>query len=370
MKITFIQPRYDPRPVGGMKVLYEYANQLAARGHEVTVVHPHRLRNISLNPVTKFRLWLTEQMKQVDSPIIPDDIHWHSIDSRVNMLYVPEPTAQYIPDGDAVIASFYLTLEYINDYPEAKGEKFYLVQGFEGWAGPVARELAALRAPVKKIVISKALYEHAVELGISADDIFYIPDGIDHSKFRIIYPIEDRRPRIAMLYHIIPIKGAKEGIHAIELIRRHMPSIPVVLFGIFPRPKTLPSWIEYYQDPPQEELIGSIYSMSSIFISASWTEGFGLPIAEAMACGCAVVSTDSGGVRDIAKHMVTAMLSPPKVPEALAQNALRLLEDDDLRIRLAKAGNERVQEFTWQRSTALLEQLIANSKSSPNGNPI
>jgi glycosyltransferase involved in cell wall biosynthesis len=165
-----------------------------------------------------------------------------------------------------------------------------------------------------------------------------------------------------MLYHAVPIKGAADGIRALELVREMSPEIRAVLFGVFPRPKWLPRWIEYRCDPPQEELVGSVYNRSSIYMSPSWTEGFGLPSAEAMACGCALVSTDSGGVRDFAEHGNTALLSPPKHPEELAKNILRLLEHDELRIRLANAGHECIQKFTWERSGALLEQAIIDSR--------
>jgi len=94
------------------------------------------------------------------------------------------------------------------------------------------------------------------------------------------------------------------------------------------------------------------------YLSPNWAEGWHLPPAEAMACGCAVVSTDIGGVRDYAEHEKTALLSPPGDPEALTKNLLRLLEDDNLRIQLAKAGHKRIQEFTWDRSTDLLEQFL------------
>ena len=52
-------------------------------------------------------------------------------------------------------------------------------------------------------------------------------------------------------------------------------------------------------------------------------------------------------------------------PEALAANVIRLLEDDELRIRLAKAGYERIQEFTWERSTDLLEQFLMDRIGRP-----
>jgi len=65
-----------------------------------------------------------------------------------------------------------------------------------------------------------------------------------------------------------------------------------------------------------------------------------------MACGCGVVATDSGGIREYAEHEKTALLSPPRDPEALAKNLLCLLEDDNLRIQLAEAGHKHIQEFT------------------------
>jgi len=359
MKITFIQHGYGLKPDGGMKVMYQYANQLVARGHQVTVVHPGRLVNVR-HPLARLYLWLTGKMTTCASSMIVPAVHWHPIDSRVEMVYVPEPTASYVPDGDAVFAGFWATAEYVMDYPPEKGRKFYLWQGYEEeWAGRTARVLAALRAPLKKVAVSRALYEHAFELGVPGDEMAYIPDGMDHKTYRVLHPIEDRAARISMLYHPLPQKGADDGIRALNLARRRFQDLKAVIFGVSPRPKGLPDWIEYRCDPPQEEIVASIYNGSSIYLCPSWAEGFGLPPAEAMACGCAVAAADSGGIRDFAEHGVTALLSPPKRPEALAENLLRLLKDDDLRIRLAKAGHERIQEFTWERSANLLEQFIA-----------
>jgi glycosyltransferase involved in cell wall biosynthesis len=123
------------------------------------------------------------------------------------------------------------------------------------------------------------------------------------------------------------------------------------------KPADLPGWISYQGNVSEESLV-AIYNSSSIFLCSSAAEGFALPPAEAMACGCAVVSTDCGGNREYAVHDVTALLSPPRDPEALAMNLLRVLEDDGVRIRLASEGHSRIQAFTWQRSTDLLEEFI------------
>jgi glycosyltransferase involved in cell wall biosynthesis len=152
---------------------------------------------------------------------------------------------------------------------------------------------------------------------------------------------------------------------ALELAREGFPAMQAVLFGVFPRPQNLPHWVEYHENPPQEELVDKIYNGSRIYLCPSWTEGFHLAPAEAMACGCSVVSTDIGGVRDYAEDGVTALLSPPQNPDALAQNITRLLQDDELRIRLAKAGHERIQGFTWERSADLLEQYLKDMIGRP-----
>ncbi len=348
--------------------MYEYANQLVARGHEVSVVHPRRLANVDFHPLTKLYFRLTGKARRSGNLNYTLEVPWYHIDDRVRMIEVPEPTASYIPDGDAVCATFWATAEYVMGYPQEKGRKFYLLTAYETWATPEARVNATWRVPLHKIVISQWLYEQGLKLGVPAFEMIWIPCALDHSTYSIIQPIESRPQRIAMLYHRLREKGADDGIMALELARKGFPTLRAVLFGVFPRPEKLPSWIEYHCDPPQEELVGSIYNGSSIYLCPSWAEGFGLPPAEAMACGCAVVTTDNGGVRDFAEHAVTALLSPPKRPGALAENLLRLLEDDDLRIRLAKSGHERIQEFTWERSTNLLEQFISEKITQADTN--
>ena len=363
MKITFLLPFFSLKPIGGFAVVYEYANRLVARGHKVTVVH------VSLQPNTghirhllRTTLLLTLTKKAMRrSAYILTEVPWFSVDSHVTLLQVPNSTARYIPDGDAIV----FCGVRVECYPQEKGMKFHFIQGYR--MGPLSpsQEDEAWREPALQIVIAQWLYEQALKLGVPADEMIHIPNGVDHSKYRILHPIEHRSRRIAMLYHGVPWKGSEDGIKALEVARERIPSLEAVFFSTYPRPERLPDWIEYHCNPPQEELVGSIYNGSSIYLCPSWVEGWHLPPAEAMACGCAVVSTDIGGVRDYAENDVTALLSPPKNPGALAENLLRLLEDDELRIKLAKAGHERIQEFTWERSTDLLEQFLFDRIGQP-----
>lgn len=358
MKITFVLPNYPWKPVGGFRVVYEYANQLVRRGHRVTVVHPRILRNTSL-PQPNFYRWLRRKAVYLRDTFFRPKLLWQPIDKEIKMLYVPELKARNIPDGDFIFATAWQTAEYVNSYSLCKGKKIYLVQGYEIWSGTEERVNSTWRLPFLKVVIAKWLYEKAVELGVKKSEMVLIPNGINTEKFCLRRAISTRPEKIIMLYNPDECKGFVDGIKALEIVHTSFPDLQMVLFGIFRKPKSLPDWIQYCYNPPSDTLINDIYNSSRIFVCPSRNEGFPLPPAEAMACGCALVSTNNEGVREYAEDGVTALLSPTNDAERLAKNVIRLLKDDDLRIRLAKAGYERIQEFTWERSADLLEHFLS-----------
>lgn len=361
MKITFILPGYGRKPIGGYRVVYEYANQFVSRGHEVSVVHPIYLLN-SFKPKMSLYKNLRNKAAQVrDRLIPPHTVKWQYVDPRVNLSYVPTPDAKYVPDADAVIATAWQTAEYVEKYPLTKGEKFYLIQHYEIWSGPKKRVDATWKSNLHKIVIAKWLYKLAKQMGI--DDVIHIPNAIDHKKFRLVNSIKNRKQRISMLFSTTELKGSKDGIKALLIAKEVFPELSAVLFGVGPRSKIIPQWIEYVQNPSQDYLVKNIYNGSSMYLCSSWMEGWHLPPAEAMACGCAVVSTDIGGVRDYAIDGETALLSPPRNPEKLAENIIKLIKDDNLRIQIAKRGRSNILNFTWEHSAAMFENFLKDHLS-------
>lgn len=368
MKITFVAAPYPWRPLGALRVVYEYANALAARGHEVEIVHGKCLEHGTPSPPPRgIARRLRAQAYAWRDVLMKPTIRWHELDSRIRITYVGEPFANTMPDADAVIAGVWGTVGYVRDYPQAKGEKFHLIQHYAVTFGNSPDEVhAAWKAPVHNILISKWLYALAQKIG--CEDNRYIPNGIDTAKYQCIRPIKDRPRKVAMLFHTLNWKGSADGIQALEIARRKYPRLQAVFFSTQARPQNLPAWVEYHRDPEQKYLVEEIYNGSRIFLCPSWSEGFPLPPAEAMACGCALVTTDNGGTMDYAEHEKTALVSPPRNPGLLAENLLRILDDDALRVRLARAGSERIGEFTWEKSTAELELAIrecAERRSNP-----
>ena len=150
---------------------------------------------------------------------------------------------------------------------------------------------------------------------------------------------------------------AKEGIEALEFVKKEIPQLKANLFGIPQKPKNLPTWISYYQHPDKKAL-NTIYNEGAIFLGCSNVEGWGLPIGEAMICGAAVACTDNKGYLEMAKDGETALVSPIKDSKALAENIIRLINDDELRQRIATNGNRFIQRFSWDESYAKLKERL------------
>jgi glycosyltransferase involved in cell wall biosynthesis len=115
--------------------------------------------------------------------------------------------------------------------------------------------------------------------------------------------------------------------------------------------------MEYHGNVSESDLI-KLYNSASIYLCSSAAEGFALPPAEAMACGCAVATTDCGGNREYSEHKKTALVSDPDDFASLVNNVLQLLSDEELRVRIASAGRNRISEFTWEQSTQRLIEFL------------
>ena len=359
MRISVVVPGYAREPIGGVGVVYQYANELVALGHDVTIVHAARYRR---RPALRDG----RPRRQLEQLIggwrdlrrgAPEEVSWLRVDPAVDLRYVSTIDATTVPEADVVVATAWQTASPVAALPTSKGRRCYLIQHHETWSGSEARVDETWRLPLRKIFIAQWLYERALAMGCT--DLHRVPGAIDVAKFHLSRPIEHRPRRVAMLASDWAWKGRAEGVAALQQACAAAPDLAAVLFGAGPRPDDLPAWIEYRQDPPQDVLVDDVYNGSSIYLCPSHAEGWHLPPAEAMACGAAVVSTDIDGVADYAIDGTTALLSPPRDPDGLATNLLRLLNDDRERVTLASAGHAHIQQFTWANSTAALEAALA-----------
>ena len=103
------------------------------------------------------------------------------------------------------------------------------------------------------------------------------------------------------------------------------------------------------------ELVAAIQA-ASLFVYPSFYEGFGLPAAEAMACGVAVVAADRSSLPEVVGD--AGLLIDPEDPHALAAALARLLDDPALAAELGRRGIERAARYSWPRGALALAELF------------
>ena len=165
--------------------------------------------------------------------------------------------------------------------------------------------------------------------------------------------------------NLVPRKGLDVAVAALTQVHAARPEATFVAYGVVRRPAPLPDWIEYVQLPSPEYLAGEILDSSAVFLCPSRREGWALPVTEAMATGCAVVSTRNGGVESYAIDGANALLCDVDDSAGLADAVLRLLDDVELRSRLVDAALETVGQFTWESSVKGFEDACQRDPEAP-----
>ena len=97
------------------------------------------------------------------------------------------------------------------------------------------------------------------------------------------------------------------------------------------------------------EQLAQHYWAAKIAVVPSLYEGFGIPAAEAMACGTPVIATTGGALPEVVGN--AGILVPPADAQALAAAIKQLLNDNEMQRRMGEAGSQRVKEkFNWQEA--------------------
>jgi glycosyltransferase involved in cell wall biosynthesis len=102
-----------------------------------------------------------------------------------------------------------------------------------------------------------------------------------------------------------------------------------------------PGWVDQGDLP-------AIYRLAECFLFPSYYEGFGIPLLEAMACDCPVVTASTGSCPEIASD--AALYADPNDPDKIAEQVLEVLSNDALRQEMVRLGRERVKDFSWDRA--------------------
>jgi len=97
----------------------------------------------------------------------------------------------------------------------------------------------------------------------------------------------------------------------------------------------------------EEEDLPVLYSMADAFVLPSLYEGFGIPLLEAMACGCPIVTSTQGSCPEVVDG--AGVLVNPRDPADIAEGIYKVVTDRELAAGLVVKGYQRVAQFSWEK---------------------
>ena len=175
----------------------------------------------------------------------------------------------------------------------------------------------------------------------------------------------------------IPLKGLRFLINALPRVLRDFPETHLVVIGKSPNESKIRKLIDdlglnekiTFKSNLSEEEIVDIYHTSQIAVIPSLYEGFGFGAGEAMACGTPLISSDSGGLKDVIGDSAVKIASGSA--EEIEKEIIALFKDPAKREQLSLKGRKRMEDlFDWKISALnyvkVFKETINFHKSANN----
>jgi glycosyltransferase involved in cell wall biosynthesis len=179
-------------------------------------------------------------------------------------------------------------------------------------------------------------------------------------------------PLILCVSTLHPHKNIERLVDSFALFRRARPEYRLVLAGMrgfhtaaverriashsLQDHVTITGWL------PRHEVM-ALYARARIAVFPSTFEGYGMPVAEAMAAGVPLITSAIRPMMDIAGD--TALLFPPHDTAALAEALERFAASPDLRATHAARARQRAASFTWERAARITLRMLEDAAARP-----
>jgi len=348
MKVTIVVPGLNS--AGGSRVISIYAHELFKRGHDVLLVtwapRPRSIRG---------------RIKHIFTARIGDSRDWYFEDKLIPIRRIRPSKGikdRQLPEADVVIATWYDTAFAVADLAPSKGAKFYFMQDYGAPGQPLEILRKTWRLPMNFITISEWLVGMIRQEQPDAA-ITLIPNAVDVDVFTSAPRGKQAVPTFGLMYRGLWSKGADIALAAFELARQVRPDCRLLVVGHDRMEGALPEGCRAYRGVSDEDLAG-IYASCDAWLFPSRSEGFGLPIIEAMACRTPVISTPVGAAPELLVE--TGTIVPVDDPRAMAGAMLSIvdLSDGDWR-QLSDRVHYQATRWSWTDAVDKFERALRAS---------
>jgi glycosyltransferase involved in cell wall biosynthesis/2-polyprenyl-3-methyl-5-hydroxy-6-metoxy-1,4-benzoquinol methylase len=339
LSIAFVLRAPIAQVGGGYKVIFHLAHYLARRGHDVQLyVEPiaHLEGKTEVEIIEFCRSYFGESQAQIH--VGHDSIQPSDVAIATNW-----PTAFIV---DALVntrCKAYLIQDYEPEFYDAKD--------------PLREEVEkTYNLPLRKLCIGRYLARLFTDRDRLPAAVFDFP--LDHEIFHAVGR-KTSRP-IRLLFFARPAlkrRGYSIGLEALESVHRECPEVQIYLYGMEENPRL--SFPYTNLGVLDQRQLAQAMRDSDVHLSFSLSNISQVPF-QAMACGCAVVEAKLPSVEAMVEDGKHCLLAEPQ-PDAVVAALRRLIEDGELRSRIAKAGMEFVRDKTWDNSCKQFEDIVLDA---------
>lgn len=231
---------------------------------------------------------------------------------------------------------------------------------------PKLNKIICVSGPSKEDIVEEFLVEaHKIEVILNGIDIHkFIPGPLDL--------IEENRI-ITTASADIPLKGLKYLVEALPKILRHFPKTKLTVIGKSPSDSEVSRLIDNlelndvitFKSGISENEIVDLYHSSQIAVIPSLYEGFGFGAGEAMACGVPLISTHSGGLKEVVGDC--AVKIPSSSAWEIEEAVIHLFNNQERMKELSIKGRQRMEsKFDWKIAAGFYESSFKEAIESFN----
>lgn len=207
-------------------------------------------------------------------------------------------------------------------------------------------DFIAVSTPIAKEILQYAKKEAII-----------IPNGIDTN---IFYPRNVEKENYILFIGSSKTKGVKEFVKSYELVKQKFPELKAIIVGPNLYNTNNPD-ITFLGTIKDKDKLALLYSKALVYVSQSYGDSFGLPPLEAMACGTAVVLTDTVGSREYAVDGENSIIVPIKNIKKTSDAIIKILKNKELREKLEKNAIKTASQYNYKDSTFKLYQYMRNN---------
>lgn len=323
---------------GGLRVIFQYANDWTDRGYDVLAYVPMLYREVDLN--IKFRTSIANTFFR------GTQISWFECKFKVKKTVTVSDG--WIRDADITIAVAPSSAWAVNRLSPSKGKKIYFIQGHElNETGDNLEQIDRTYQyeNLNLVVITHYMRDYIWKLYKRHAEV--IPNGTLQNEFLNMDKKEGRKKTIIMLGNFSHYKGGYNGLEIMKRIKKEY-DVRCILYGVRDDDKIPPDF-EFYLQPERSKLL-ELYRDSDICLFPSVEEGWGLVVTEAMANKCAVVGNRTGCLREFGRHKENALITDNEDYETMYQYVKELLDNEEELKKLQQEGYKTACQYTCEAS--------------------